>query len=106
MPLFGKRSREKTRCAYLVLLWDTEPWSRSEQEQILRTESAELGCPTKVLKTIRLVDEPLPTTADTYVVALALSLCKMAGISFDNERDQIAFRPGVGRGVIEIEVGG
>jgi HEAT repeat protein len=95
-------------CAYLVLLWDTQPWAELEQDQVVEGKSAELGCAVQLMKTVR-VTGPMPTSPDEYVIATARLACDEAGVTFDSQHDRISYRggqqqPGVGLGLITIEL--
>jgi hypothetical protein len=91
---------EGGRRAYLILLWNSQKWSPSEEAEIVRGKTAELGCSATVLKHVQ-VPGPFPTGPDSLVVALALLACQEARIPFQSGRDTISFKggafaPGVG----------
>lgn len=99
----------RTRRAYLILLYDRDPWTESEKRELIEAIRREQGAPVELLDEIH-VEGEFPTGPDTYVVMLAMLKCKAVGIPFDNERDSIAFRGGIhpsgaGVGLITITVG-
>lgn len=107
-PEEAETHRPGAPSAYLVLLWNARPWSSAEQEEIVATKRAELGCDAELLTTVE-VQGPMPTEPDTFVTATALLACKEHGIEFDSERDTISYKggeqaPGVGLGLVTILV--
>lgn len=108
IPAGTDTAQSAGRRAYLVLLWDTKPWSSAEQEAIVAGKRAELGVDAELLKTVR-VEGPMPTEPDTFVTATALLACEENGIEFDSGSDTISYKggehePGVGLGLITIVV--
>jgi hypothetical protein len=96
------------RRVYLVLLWDSSPWTEEEIRQVVVAKQAELGCPTTVLSTLR-VTGSMPTEPNSYVVSSALFACQQAGIAYESTRDEISYMGGLhpsgaGIGLITIAI--
>ena len=81
------------RRAYLIMLWESEPWSPAEIDELVRAKGLELGCPVEALKSVQ-VSGDFPTRPDGYVVSMALMACRSAGIPFESSRDTISFAGG------------
>jgi hypothetical protein len=108
--LKGRRAEPAAtgRRAYLILLWDTKPWSDVEAQEVVSGKQGELGCPVELLDRVQ-VQGAFPMEPDEYVVSTALLACRNGGIEVDSDRDRISFKggqfaPGEGAGLITIEI--
>ena len=94
--------------AYLMLLWDSVPWTEEQVRQIEQAKGAELGIPATVLTSLR-VTGTMPTQVDDHVISTALQACQQAGIPVVAGRDSITYTGGTnaagqGLGLITVVV--
>lgn len=88
----ARKANRKT--AHLIFLWNIAPWTRSDIENVIKGKQSELGCPVNYLDSVQ-VTGLFPTEPDTFVVTTTLLACQKAGIPFNSQRDQIAYKGGM-----------
>jgi hypothetical protein len=95
--------------AYLVFLWDKEPWSAEAITEQVNRVGQEQGCPVETLDALP-VSGDFPTEPDFYVTSAAMFACEQGGISTDDieifYRGGVGWKPGIHIGLITIIVGG
>ncbi|OGO33974.1 MAG: hypothetical protein A2Z16_15960 [Chloroflexi bacterium RBG_16_54_18] len=88
--------------AYLVVLWSQTPPTGLEVEQIGIGMRQQLGLPINHITTMQVGS--MPTYPDEFVISTALLVCKERNIPFDSKRDEIAYRSGMGLGIVTIKI--
>ena len=79
---------------YLIVLFAEIPPSQGQLRELADAVSAQDNHPVELLDAIRITGA-MPTTADSYVVTVALLACQKHHILIETSRDTIAFRPAV-----------
>jgi hypothetical protein len=79
---------------YLLVLYSQTAPSAAQMQELARSVSSQDGLPVEALGAIPTLG-PMPSTADSFVIATALLACKERYIAFDAKRDDISFRPAV-----------
>jgi hypothetical protein len=114
MPVFGapdvhKMEAQPGKRAYLIFLWDKEPWPAEDLAREVSRVGQEQGCPVETLDALQ-VSGPFPTGPDFYVCSVAIAACQQRGISTDDidifYRGGVGWKPGVHIGLITVIWGG
>jgi hypothetical protein len=90
------------KITYIVLLYSSTPPTIQEQNELINGLTEQEGMPVKILETVKV--DSMPTGPDDYVVATCLLACDKHKIKFYNNRDEIAFRSGMGLGIATIRM--